>query len=580
MPTWTIEGESGKSFPATTRTIGNDLGMVSAKVTFRSCGVDTFVYTMEVESSTPSTDIPELTQTVTLFRNGTRYFHGHVTDIKERSNASSSTLTVTVSGPWFYAENIPLTVSQTDGIGVASDRPGLILTGFSTSQSILTYIIDRGIALGVPWQRGTISSSFQMPPQTYNQHSVAEGITEMVRMVPDAMQWIDYSTTPPTINVTRRGVATTRTIAATDCTSYEINPVIQLAVTQVNLPYASRAANGSRVHLVQTAGSFTVGKTGWAVISGPEVDTFLPPDDPVESYQIQTVATGATQAQFEGYLLGRDPTVLRLNAEFGLSWYGNNNTNDRSTLNVGNGEIVQYFNSQQTSGGGTGNQFVAFAPTFINNSGLPVSGHFIYDTSGIPDWVATKYNAVKVTYEYLIYVVREWRNSVYGSAPPNVLGLADFASGAGFWQGYWNVFGSSRDRISIFWIKPQGEGLVIQSSFPAGATIYKPVTYTFTAPPADLAANLLTAQSWTPYEGNIEINEDDVGGTRYRGCKIDLTGSRVTAHATMGALVSAEEVDLFSNVLSISLGAPPRINFQQFMDKIRQPPQANIDTSP
>jgi hypothetical protein len=108
-----------------------------------------------------------------------------------------------------------------------------------------------------------------------------------------------------------------------------------------------------------------------------------------------------------------------------------------------------------------------------------------------------------------------------------------------------------------------------------GYPLYKPAEYSFISPPANLAANLLAAQDFVPYEGEIALTQETVGAVRYRGCKINVANS-LTPHASMGALVSAETLDLKQGTTQITIGTPPRVDYRTFVDRIRKTPQDNI----
>jgi hypothetical protein len=108
-----------------------------------------------------------------------------------------------------------------------------------------------------------------------------------------------------------------------------------------------------------------------------------------------------------------------------------------------------------------------------------------------------------------------------------------------------------------------------------GHPLYQPADYSFIAPPANLASNLLASQNFTPYEGQITLVEDTAGGTRYRGCKVNVSGS-LPALSTMGALVAAETIDIGTGITTIDLGTPPRLDYRSLVDRIRKTPQDNI----
>ena len=92
---------------------------------------------------------------------------------------------------------------------------------------------------------------------------------------------------------------------------------------------------------------------------------------------------------------------------------------------------------------------------------------------------------------------------------------------------------------------------------------------------ANLAANLKAAQDWLPYAGSITLVEEDVGGTRYMGTKVNLTNT-LPAYASMGALVAGVNLDIATGTTTIELGQPPRLDYRTFVDRIRKTSQDNI----
>jgi hypothetical protein len=108
-----------------------------------------------------------------------------------------------------------------------------------------------------------------------------------------------------------------------------------------------------------------------------------------------------------------------------------------------------------------------------------------------------------------------------------------------------------------------------------GHPLYRPADYSFIAPPANLAANLLAAQNFVPYEGNVGLVFETPGASRYQGRKLNIANS-VTAHATMDAMISEESIDIRSGEITLTLGTPPRLDYRTFVDRIRKTPQDNI----
>lgn len=108
-----------------------------------------------------------------------------------------------------------------------------------------------------------------------------------------------------------------------------------------------------------------------------------------------------------------------------------------------------------------------------------------------------------------------------------------------------------------------------------GGILYRDADYSFISPPSGLAQFLKEAQDYVPYEGAVQIVEQDVGATRYRGTKVSVTNS-LAEYSSMGALVAGESLDIKSGTTQITLGQAPRLDYRTLVDRIRKTSQDNI----
>jgi hypothetical protein len=280
MPVWTITGEAAKAWDTTSKTLA-ERAVENASLTFRSVGTDELVLNISPENIVSYT-APTYAQRVDLFRNGTRFFTGYVTNVRTTSNNS---ITVTISNAWWFMERINYVTSQTDGSGASANRLTGVFGNATSGTNLTTAIqtaIDTSVSLGVPMANiaggSTVGTYFDIPRVTLNQSTCAQVISELVRLVPDTMTYFDYTNSTPTFNVVRRSAATTRTltIGTSPVEDFDVNPMIELQVSQVVLPYVTRDTNGLTSYQTQSSGTATVGKIQVLTISGPELDTFLP----------------------------------------------------------------------------------------------------------------------------------------------------------------------------------------------------------------------------------------------------------------------------------------------------------------
>jgi hypothetical protein len=115
----------------------------------------------------------------------------------------------------------------------------------------------------------------------------------------------------------------------------------------------------------------------------------------------------------------------------------------------------------------------------------------------------------------------------------------------------------------------------INQSWPTLTTVYKPWEYDFLTPPAGLAANLVAAQNWVPWEGPVTLVADDCSGDNLLPGKYHIANG-YQAQADMGAMARAVEHDIMRGRTTVELGAPARLDFGSLVARIRRDPKDNI----
>jgi len=554
---WTIAGETGKAFNATQRTLAA-AQIDSARLDFKSLEPDTLTFTITPESLT-SAKIPDLRQEMILYRDGVRFFSGNVTNVRNIIDSGKHQCQVTVSGPWWWLEKIPFTSTMTDGTSATAERISYVFGTASAGQNLKTSIeaaINRSAELGAPIatiaQGSSVDSMFVVPRITLNQSTCGQVISELVRICPDTMVWFDYSTAPVRIRVERRGATTAVSLnqSTSPITSIDINPVIDLEVSQVVLPYVDRNTQGRTRFQVRAAGTNVTGKRQIITVSGPELDTFLP-NDLFDSYVANTSTSVANLAH------DSDSACVEAAKERGVERLPINTV--RNSVSLKNTRSSTYVIT---------NAFTVGGSSYTNLAGSPVSG-FILTSQNPPEWW-------NVAVTDVIVSGTMWMSHTYDvQGDKTEKPLPKYFKDAGFIfvdSGYVDVYGFPH---RAYYQKPFKFNAKLVASAYTNQTFYRPADYSFIAPPADLAANLLAAQNWIPYEGAITLEEEDVGATRYRGNKINLINS-IPAYSTMGALVSGESLEIESGRTTINLGAPARNDYRTLVDKIRKTSQDNI----
>ena len=120
------------------------------------------------------------------------------------------------------------------------------------------------------------------------------------------------------------------------------------------------------------------------------------------------------------------------------------------------------------------------------------------------------------------------------------------------------------------------DAILTTATYSSPQTIYKVQDYEYLAPPTGLASNLLSAQNFDPYEGNIKLIVSSLGQlVNYLQYKYRIYGAQAGL-ATADALPRAVTYDLAGQSLDIEIGAPARFAFGVLGGKVRQTPQTNI----
>jgi hypothetical protein len=472
---------------------------------------------------------------------------------------------VTVSGTWWWLDKVPFSANWIDSTGATGERISYVFGTSTAGQNLKTSLetaINRCAALGVPiatiTQGSSVDNMFLVPRITLNQSTCGQVISELVRICPDTMVWFDYSTKPVRMRITRRGNAGVTALDAlsSPITSIDINPVIELQVSQVVLPYLDRNTQGRSRFQTQSSGTNYLSQKQIITISGPELDTFLP-NDLFDSH-VLTVTGNLTNLVHDS-----DPKCVAAAATAGLA---------RLPIS-----ITATTQSYYASIGANSANFTIGSNVMKNSAGTTLTGYNFLITNPPPSWSTVNWQAVSLTCTmWARHTYRTQDGKPFTPIPAywTAAGFSVFTLPSGFQYGY-----GDNDGIKTYaWLV---KNFILTgnatNSLAAGTTttVYRPADYSFISPPADLSANLLAAQNWLPYEGAIQIEQEDVGAARYRGTKVNLSSS-LSSFANMGALVSGEVLEIETGRTTINLGAPARNDYRTLVDKIRKTSQDNI----
>ncbi len=558
---WLIKGEAGKAMNATSRSF-DTLVVTTAVLTFQSLGEDTFVYTAATTNAAGAgTVVPEEGQVIELLDDAARKFRGHVT----RVDVLLDSIRVTASGPWWWMMKIPLTGIQTDSLGDTATRASFVMGAGDLDLRFRNYI-DRCIALGVPMIRGTVADMFPTTRITLSNMKLADGLANLVRRCADAVVWFDYSGasgTEPTIRVSRRnGSAPMAAVTYTVGNGVEVSsirPRTDLEVSRVEAHYMDRQPiSGLPRFQSQAAGTLETGKLQIVTVSGPELVPFLPADE----FEIVNVQTVVWSSVTDGFVLARDSGLASIastvGAPFGTvassftRWTGFSDNKTALTTQVPGLRRIS------TTG-------AAFPAGTVN---------LVISPMPLPEWAQTLLGAVAVTITGSW--VASWKDSTRGVGTPwNSVFMAMQAGALTVNNGWENaaIAGGTKDYRVDWLARPfQVSGYLIDTAYPTLTTVYKPIAYTFQAPPAGMAAGMLAAQNWVPWEGPITVVADEVTGNNGLQNVYNLANAR-TVCATMRAPAKSVQHNILTGRTIVTLGAPARVDFATAVGRVPSSPQ-------
>ena len=247
------------------------LGIDSAVVTYRNLAADTLVLTESLPArvATPAAILPA-GATVRLLRDGVTWFVGTV---RERPTVLNRSRRTVVHGAWSLLERKPylqdfaapadpndpdseLVTVQHGRVVLGQADDGLKVSVGAFISSVLTYAGVTPDVAGL--------DDVTIPFEDATGYRCSEVLIRCLRLIPDAVLWWDYTTTPPAARLRRRADLPATTISAADrrVQGIELTPRDDLVVNAVAIFYlATNRANDAMWETV-TADVYPPGTTG------------------------------------------------------------------------------------------------------------------------------------------------------------------------------------------------------------------------------------------------------------------------------------------------------------------------------
>lgn len=556
---WTITGEDGKAVDATARTLPQ-MQAEGCIVNFASLAEDTLSWEIWLDQVADATGlVPDIGQIITLWRDSTRYFRGHVTERTPRFSSGRMGYAITVSGPWYFLANTSISSEVPDQTTVARER-AVYLFDTGSPRDHLISLVSRAIALGMPISMGSIATVFDVPRLSLREMSFAEAISEIMRWVADGLVYFDYSapTGHPALCMQRRDTASTITLdpALIAVPELSVRPRHDLQIEELEIYYARRVTDGSQrltAYESQSAGAASGPLPARQIITstGPEMDTYVPQD-----------LTDFVEVQSElfniGKALSRDHDILR---------------SAQANVSVATAQFADVYSTGSAtilSGGG-------FVTTYYWPKNILVK---ITDRDGNPidlgEW----------QYMLTLGEVRNWweKDGIeFKEARVTASVYEASLDAASDWYPEWaKLMGAQRQGHTFNggvrrWVEATVSTTVtlVKTLWSAPTILIRSEDWGWFNPPAGLAENLLSTQDWLPYEGTIPCATDTIPAGNAVGSGLNISGW-VAETAAMRALISGYSVRPATGQLVYQLGPPARHAYRDLVNRFRQSGADNI----
>ena len=366
------------------------------------------------------------------------------------------------------------------------------------------------------------------------------------------------------LNVSRRGSmsATTLTIGTTELSEpFEFRPRVDLEVAQVSLQYADKDGTTGAVQFQsQESGSYSLGKRQIVSISGPELSDFTPPT--VAELGDFTHAFSTTTNDLKTAIESAWPGFADLDSDFsegGSGW----------VLGVASLTTTKTVNDYRGTGSKSGETWTAATKS--------ASRRWIIFEDGRepPQWAIDQYELEAWTPSHLYFVDG---NSVTATPAYSYDRRVALLS---LFQPDWYFFSQSKTNPSavgafeyIWAVRELREEqftlwTIPLANIPGSGPLVHGAAASLASPPVGLAASMLSASNFTPWEGRATIQLEDLSTTQRFANKYHVSGS-LTAAATAGALLRRHSIDLRTRRETLEFGPPLRQTYRNLVDRIQR----------
>jgi hypothetical protein len=491
-----------------------------------------------------------------VFNGETCIFSGRLFRIPRSGSGAVEKIDYEIRDPWEQLKDV--VYQQVWTIMLSRDENGNIVPGPSalsrltlgqdaegnqvTGAQIIEDVIAWAASCGALVQVGTIIAPAQIPFDDVTDLTCSEVIKRVLRWMPDASTWFDYTQTPPAFNCAPRANLAALTLPFTGAVEQQdIQAMPELLAPVVVINYVQENTSN-------------IGPTGVTVFTDLWPEGQSPEQLKAMVMTCELAGSKSTYQQQPVVCLQPLPTDDSANDDGGpaddptiqwwqrkIGWLLNLGDNDFSAADVADQLVIKDISAVYQKGqpGDDGSGGVAVDFGIYPNELL---------TGSIAQWMDVKVSQITVTAATIVY-----------SYPSSTADYSDQD-----WTAT-QIFGPD-----------DGSGFSSPFTLSANATATSAVTQTYTqltgytAPepvPVGLAQQIYNSVAAMQYEGSYTTVSQEIGAVSL-GIVVNLTGGR-TEWETMNALVQEIECDLDKGKVTFKFSQHGHLGLQDLMELVR-----------
>lgn len=523
-----------------------ELGLSRLKRTIRSQQAGRFTFTADGADADSDPLAAEGT-ICTVLLDDTPFFSGRLHRIPRQGSGAAESVDYELLDAWNDFEknvyqqqwNIIQSVDENGHPTLAAEYRSEIILGVDiagntlNSGEVIADIVAWAIAVGANCQMGVIGVAAPVPLDEITDLPCSECIRKLLKWTPDAVTWFDYSTTPPTFNVTRRGDCAATAIPFTGnppgnsgaaVESVDIKALPELLAPSVVFRYIQENKTDGYPSINVIVDDFPEGSTGLEYGALVQTTRLAGTNSTYQKVAVKTQAIPAANSSGEDGGPGDDPTITWWRRK--APWLQNFSADRLSITNV-----YGIFDDTQTQFDADGNPISQYPNELLSGS--------------IAAWMDVM--AAATTWSALVYYNYPDEDDAESDRAQDVFGPPDGSDNA---SGQVYVACQARATSAVTQTYAQLSSYTQAEGIPIG-----------------LAEQLYGAVSVLQYEGSYTVVGEEVGEYTL-GLVLNINGGR-TEWESMNALLQEIEDDLDNGRTTLKFGPAAHLTLQDLMEQLR-----------